>query len=123
MNNVYYEGLRESCLECKCKKNKGGYYFYKVNEIINQNNILSLTISPIKTTKHILSVRFLFIRKEKEGLICDGGVFDLEKSTGYISNISLNSKTLSFHEIMSKFFKFEIVSLYQRLIQISETLL
>jgi len=125
MKSVFYENLGKICNEFLSEKN-----FANIESIYNQNDTITLSLNSKKSTDEILYIIFWYYQKEGGGKYffykkISHGFFTIEKSSGIIIDYTIedNISSLSFHETMSKFFKFEILSLYQQLIKMTKPLI
>jgi hypothetical protein len=103
-NGVYYEELYKILLGCEWKriKNKNG-------ETLNLS--VSHSVSHVNSTERTLYVFFNIAMERDNKEIYYSDSFTMDKLTGVISNLYQTCDV--FHVIMSSFFDFEILSLYQ----------
>jgi hypothetical protein len=119
MTDVFYDKLADICNISFSGDNKG----FKLSNF--QNDLLVFTLE--NKTPENFCIKFSFFRIGKGNLPkpfpdCRGG-FIIDRDFGFVEKHILEDTVFSFHEIMSMFFKFEIISLYQKLLKMTKPLL
>lgn len=107
MNSVFYNGLLNECIDATSKRD--GLSLPHLELFKNNAGITFFKEESSDDTFLITYEYFHYLDK-----IFIQGSFIIERSSGIIiKEIGISDIPISFHEMMSNFFEFEILSLYQ----------
>jgi hypothetical protein len=118
MSCVVYEGLLNACKEVYEKGPGGRLSFSNLNDKF----LLYKKVFSYEIPENFLYMRYTFFHDVDGRYNFSEGFFIIEKDTGFVKAFVSSCSKISFHEIMCKFFKFEIPTLFQKIIKIPKIL-